>query len=199
MLYRWLFPGVIWRIKTREKHLYLTFDDGPVPEVTPWVLDLLKRYDAKATFFCVGENVFRYPELYNRLIQEGHQVGNHTFNHMPGFKNKRMAYVENIGKAGSLIKSNLFRPPHGQIRFSLRSWLNRRFKVIMWDVLSGDYDKNRSGERCSRDVIKGVRPGSIIVFHDSLKAEKNLRIALPETLKVLSAEGYAFYAIPEGV
>lgn len=197
MLARWFFPGVVWRIKTRKKQLYLTFDDGPVPEVTPWVLDELKKHGAKATFFCVGENVFKYPAIYNRIINEGHGVGNHTFNHLPGFKNKSSVYVENIGKAEDVIKSRLFRPPHGQIRFSLRRWLNKKYKVIMWDVLSGDYDKSRTGEQCSREVIKNVRPGSIIVFHDSLKAEKNLRIALPETILKLKQEEYEFYAIPD--
>lgn len=198
---RWLLPLAVWRIKTNEKKVYLTFDDGPVPEVTPWVLDLLKSQNIKATFFCVGENVGKYPRVYQRVLEEGHRVGNHTFNHRKGFKNKVNTYVGNVMKAETLIHSNLFRPPHGQLWPSLLRKLNLRYKVIMWDVLSGDYDKGRSGEKCFSDVVRNVRCGSIIVFHDSIKARQNLQVALPLTIKALKEMGYEFEVIPfnEGI
>ena len=194
------FPSFIWHIPEKEQVVYLTFDDGPIPETTPWVLSMLKSFNAKATFFCVGDNVRKYPYLYKRLISEGHMTGNHTFNHIIGWKTETADYLENIYKAKELIHSNLFRPPHGVLKNSQFQLIKDDFKVIMWDVLSIDYDKKVSQERCYKNVMNHVRPGSIIVFHDSLKAWKNLKYALPKTLESLSLKGYQFAAIdPERI
>lgn len=189
---RLLFPQAVTRIKTGEKKVYLTFDDGPIPEVTPWVMDLLKEEDIRATFFCVGDNVFKYPEIFNQLIREGHKVGNHTFNHLPAFKTETEQYVQNVVDAEDYIKTDLFRPPHGQLKVALSRSLKKRYKIVFWDLLSCDFDPNKSGEQCLEGIKKYVRPGSIIVFHDSLKAEKNLRYALPKTIEYLKNEGYSF-------
>ncbi len=189
---RLLFPQAITRIKTAEKKVYLTFDDGPIPEVTPWVMDVLKEEDIRATFFCVGENVFKYPEIFNRLVREGHKIGNHTFNHLPAFKTDNQDFVENVSSAEEYIKSDLFRPPHGQFNLRLFRSLKKRYKIVFWDLLSCDFDAQKSGEQCLEGIKKYVRPGSIIVFHDSLKAEKNLRYALPKSIAYLKKEGYTF-------
>lgn len=191
-LFRIFFPHAIWRIKTKEKCVYLTFDDGPVPEVTPWVLDLLEQEGVKATFFCVGDNVFKYPEIYNRMVRDGHRVGNHTFNHMKAFKSDKLDYINNISKAGEYIKSDLFRPPHGQMKLAYSRNIKRKFKIVLWDLLSCDFDQDKTGEDCFQIVKKYTRPGSIIVFHDSLKAELNLRYALPKVIRHLKKEGYRF-------
>lgn len=189
---RLLFPQAITRIKTSERKVYLTFDDGPIPEVTPWVMDVLKDEAIHATFFCVGDNVFKYPEIFNRLFREGHKIGNHTFNHLPAFKNDNQAFVENVTTAEEYIKSNLFRPPHGQFNPRLYRALKKRYKIVFWDLLSCDFDPGKSGDQCFEGIKKYVRPGSVIVFHDSLKAEKNLRYALPKTIEYLKKEGYSF-------
>ncbi len=189
---RWLYPKAIWRVRTRDKVAYLTFDDGPIPEVTPWVLDLLEAENIKATFFCVGDNVFKYPDIFNRIVREGHRVGNHTFNHVPSFKTESDGYIENVNAAEEYIKTDLFRPPHGQLKFALSRNLRKKYTVVFWDVLSCDFDKNKTGDECFQIVKKHIRPGSVIVFHDSLKAEKNLRVALPETIRYLKEQGYRF-------
>jgi peptidoglycan-N-acetylglucosamine deacetylase len=191
------FPSLIWHIPEQENIIYLTFDDGPIPETTPWLLSLLKTYDAKATFFCVGDNVKKYPYLYKRLLNEGHSVGNHTFNHIVGWKTDASEYIENINKAKKLIDSNLFRPPHGLIKNNQYQSIKDEFKVVMWDVLSMDYDKSVSPEQCLKNVITHAKPGSIVVFHDSKKAWENLKYALPKALEYFSALGYSFAPIKQ--
>jgi peptidoglycan/xylan/chitin deacetylase (PgdA/CDA1 family) len=191
-VFRAFFPGAIWRLPQKEKTAYLTFDDGPIPEVTPFVLDLLDKYNIKATFFCVGDNVRKYPEVFEQIRKAGHQVGNHTFNHLQGFKCSTKYYERNAEKADGYIDSPLFRPPHGQFRFPQLLALRKKYKIVMWDVITRDYNQSLSGEFVLNIVKKYVRNGSIIVFHDSLKAEKNLKYALPETIEFLIREGYRF-------
>ena len=199
-LYRALFPGAVWRITSRnEKQLFLTFDDGPIPEVTPWVLDLLDNYNVKATFFCVGDNVAKHPDIFQELLNRGHTVGNHTFNHLQGWKTWAKTYVQNVNKADYFIRSGLFRPPHGLIRFLQAVALMHKYNFIMWDVVSRDYSKYFTGEEVLNNVKKYTRNGSIIVFHDSLKAEKNLRYALPLAIEYLLKEGYTFKKLPESL
>ena len=195
-MYRALFPGAIWRIISREeKQVFLTFDDGPVPEVTPWVLDVLHKYNIKATFFCVGDNIRKHPDVYQEILNRGHLTGNHTFNHLQGWKTRTKNYIENVNKAESYIKTSLFRPPHGHIRFFQLKFLMSRYNVIMWDVVTRDYSKKVSKEQVVENVKKYTRNGSIIVFHDSLKAEKNLHYALPQSIEYLLNEGYSFKLI----
>ncbi len=176
-----------------EKTLFLTFDDGPVPEVTPWVCNQLKRRDIRATFFCVGENVSRYPDIYRRVTEDGHRTGNHSFNHLPAWRCSGKTYFENIELGSGQVKSDLFRPPHGQL-YPWQMWkLKRLFsKVVMWDVLSKDYDNRLSADEVFENVKRYVRPGSIIVFHDSVKAWPRMKKALPKTLDYLIDEGYSF-------
>ena len=189
---RWLFPKAIWRMDPTEKAVYLTFDDGPIPEATPFILDTLKSFDIKATFFMVGDNVSKYPELYERIKAEGHQVGNHTHNHLGAFKHWTVTYIINTFKANELIHAHLFRPPHGLMRWSEYYWLNKHFKVVMWDLVTRDYSKWLTAEDVLDNVKRYVRNGSIITFHDSLKSIDKLRYALPEAIKWLKQEGYAF-------
>ncbi|MDR1860402.1 MAG: polysaccharide deacetylase family protein [Bacteroidales bacterium] len=174
------------------KTVYLTFDDGPVPEVTPWLLDLLKEQDIKACFFCVGENVKKHANIYLRILREGHLTGNHTFNHLVGLKTTVKEYVDNVELAARYIKSALFRPPHGFLRRGQYQILSGRYRIIMWDVVSCDYRRTLTPVHVVDNVMQHVRPGSIITFHDSLKAERNLRIALPDVIKKLKEEGYSF-------
>jgi len=181
-----------------EKLLYLSFDDGPHPAATPFVLDELKRYDARATFFCIGKNVQEYPQLYRRLLLDGHRVGNHTYDHLDGWRTDDKKYLENIRVAARWIDSDLFRPPYGKITRWQSSLLRDapfNYKIVMWEVLSADFDKALSPERCARNVQRRARPGSIVVFHDSEKAFERLRIALPAVLMHFSAMGYRFEAI----
>lgn len=188
-----LYPSLTWKIKTGEKIVYLTFDDGPHPEATPFVLDELKNYGAKATFFCVGKNLQLHPEIADRIISEGHSLGNHTFNHLNGWITNDDLYIENIEQTRSLIKgSNLFRPPYGKIKKSQIRRIRPRYRIIMWNVLSFDFDKNTSPEQCFQNVITQVNPGSIVVFHDSAKAFNNLKKALPCTLQYLKKNGFRF-------
>ncbi|MDO5572079.1 MAG: polysaccharide deacetylase family protein [Bacteroidales bacterium] len=191
-LFRMLFTESIWRLQGHPKCVYLTFDDGPIPEVTPWVLDLLDLYGIKATFFCVGDNVKRNPELFQEMKNRGHRVGNHTMNHIqaPGYSIKR--YLSNVEKANEVIKSNLFRPPHGWMKRNQSLALKRHYRIVMWDVVTRDYSKKLSGEQVLENVKKFARNGSVIVFHDSLKAEKNLRYALPRAIEWLLRQGYDF-------
>ena len=194
LIYRTLFPYLVWSIPS-EDTVYLTFDDGPIPEVTPWVLEQLEQYKAKATFFCVGDNVRRNPDLYDSIIKSGHAIGNHTMHHLNGWKTSDEQYITNVKECSSYVTSNLFRPPYGKIRFSQSKILRRKYTIIMWDVLSRDYDDSYTGDECFTIVKRKTRPGSIVVFHDSLKAESRMRIALPKTLEYLSSQGYRFGTI----
>lgn len=192
-----LFPGLIWKINGPQKTIHLTFDDGPIPEVTPWVLDTLLQFDARATFFCVGDNVQKYPAIYERLLEEGHSVGNHTNNHLSGWATENLTYFHNIRHCARKVQSNLFRPPYGKMKPSQVHFLQRHYHIVMWDVLSGDFDKDIRPEECAQNVIQHAGSGSIVVFHDSLKAEANLRYALPQVLEHFTAEGYLFEALPQ--
>ncbi|GHT37476.1 polysaccharide deacetylase [Bacteroidia bacterium] len=175
-----------------EKCVYLTFDDGPIPGITPWVLDTLDKYAVKATFFCVGDNVRKYPDIYDRIIEKGHQVGNHTFNHIQGIGFLTSHYLANVEKAGQYIKSRLFRPPHGHLRLPQVLKLRKKYDIIMWDVVTRDYSPRMTPGKVFDVVKKYTRNGSFIVFHDSLKAEKNMKEALPRSIEWLQSEGYAF-------
>ena len=199
-----IYPSLMWNFSREEKAIYLTFDDGPHPEITPWVLKLLKEYNAKATFFCVGENIEKYPETFKQILAEGHSVGNHTYNHLNGWKTSTSAYLENIDKAESAIikyalvkiKNKLFRPPYGKPRLSqLKKLKKLNYQVVMWEVLSGDFDQKINSEECYSNVIENSKNGSIIVFHDSEKAINHLRYTLPKVLEYYKSKGYAFRKI----
>jgi len=193
-----LFPNTVWRIEDPvRKTVYLTFDDGPIPEVTPWVLDLLDKYAIKATFFCVGDNVRKYAYLYEDILDSGHRVGNHTFNHLQGWLTAPKKFLTNTREADKLIGSTLFRPPHGHMIFPQPLLLKREgYKIVMWDVVTRDYNQKLPPERVLENVKKHTRDGSIVVFHDSLKAEKNMKYALPRAIEWLKGEGYTFELIP---
>ncbi|MDD2298404.1 MAG: polysaccharide deacetylase family protein [Fermentimonas sp.] len=198
IFYRLLFPNSVWRLRVPDKKtVYLTFDDGPIPEVTPWVLSVLNKYNVKATFFCVGDNVRKYRYIYDQLINEGHRTGNHTFHHMQGWLNSPVKFLDDTKEADILIKSPLFRPPHGHMIFPQPGLLKKNgYKIIMWDVVTRDYSKYMNPEQVLENVKKYTRDGSVIVFHDSLKAEKNLRYALPLAIEWLHEQGYSFELIP---
>lgn len=187
-----IYPQAVWRKSSLEKKIYLTFDDGPVPEITTGVLDLLKQEQIKATFFCVGENVTKNPEIYQRILNEKHAVGNHTFNHINGWNTHGNQYLRNVIKCAEVVDSKLFRPPYGRIKKSQLAQINKQYSVIMWDVLSGDYDKNTSPEQCLSNVVKNVRNGSVVVFHDSYKAQKNMQYALPLFIRFAKEQGFEF-------
>ena len=193
-----LFPKRTWEISTSHKEIFLTFDDGPHPVHTAFVLDELKKYNAKATFFCIGKNVAAYPEVYRRIIEEGHAIGNHTHNHVNAWKVRAGDYLENIRLARQYIDSNLFRPPYGKINsFLVNQLLSPAYKMstIMWTVLSGDFDRGITKERCLENVLLHTTAGSIVVFHDSDKAQERMRFALPEVLKYFSEKGYVFGSV----
>jgi len=185
-----------WDLKGNHRTVYLTFDDGPTPVVTPWVLNQLARADAKATFFCLGRNVDKYPDLYRQILSSGHSVGNHSYSHLKGFRSGVRRYMDDIHLAKGLIDSKLFRPPYGRILPGQVNAVLREYDIIMWDVLSIDYNNSLGGERVYQNVIKNVKEGSIIVFHDSEKAADNLYYALPRTLDYLREEGYAMHSMP---
>jgi len=189
---RFFLKGVTWRKDSDSKKIYLTFDDGPIPEVTPWVLDILDKYNVKATFFCVGDNVRKYPDIYQEVISRGHKTGNHTYNHIRGFLNSTVDYIDNVKLASGYIKSNLFRPPHGDLRLAQVYILRKDFEIIQWDVISRDYNSNLSGDEVLNIVKKYTRNGSIIVFHDSLKAKKNMMYAMPKSIEYLKSKGFEF-------
>ena len=172
--------------------VYLTFDDGPIPEATPFILDVLRSEGVKATFFCVGDNVRKYPELFQQILDEGHGVGNHTHNHIGGLRHTIKEYSYNVEKANAYIHSRLMRPPHGWMRLSQYAWLSRKFKVVMWDVVTRDYSKWLTAEDVVNNVKKYARNGSIITFHDSLKSIEKLKTALPQSIRWLKEQGYAF-------
>lgn len=198
---KWIFPNYVWDIPNDGQKVFLTFDDGPTPEITEWVLEQLKKYNAKATFFCIGNNIEKYPEIFQKTIAEGHTIGNHTFSHLKGWKTSNEDYLENVKLCQSQIPSrnfgtksqisNLFRPPYGKIKPSQSKRLRKLgYKIIMWDVLSRDYDQTISATQCLENVLPNVKTGSIIVFHDSLKAEHNLKYVLPKTLEFLKENGF---------
>jgi peptidoglycan/xylan/chitin deacetylase (PgdA/CDA1 family) len=184
------FPSLIWRVKTRSKLIYLTFDDGPVPEVTPQVLDILDAFGWKATFFCVGENVVKYPDLYQEILARGHRTGNHSYNHIRGFRYATEEYVQNVKKASEMIQSKLFRPPHGRIKLAQLKALRKEYDIVMWDVITYDYDRKRSPERILKTIRRNLRKGSVVVFHDSLKAKENVLEVLPKALAFWQSKGY---------
>ncbi|MBA4198608.1 MAG: polysaccharide deacetylase family protein [Chitinophaga sp.] len=186
------YPSLIWQMNAKGKNVYLTFDDGPHETVTPFVLDELKKYNAKATFFCIGKNVRTHTDIYKRIIEEGHAVGNHTFNHVNGWETDDITYLSDVANAATVIDSNLFRPPYGRIKLSQIKHLRNNYKIIMWNVLSGDFDTELSPQQCLLNVTENAGNGSIVVFHDSAKAWERLKIALPKSLEYLSAKGYQF-------
>ena len=193
-----LYPQCVWSIPSDEKIIYLSFDDGPHPSITPFVLDELKKYNAEASFFCIGKNVLAYPEVYKRIINEGHATGNHSFNHLNGWKTSDSKYLDDIAAAKKCINSNLYRPPYGRIKRSqLRQLSTNRFnlKTVMWTVLSGDFNEKLSPEDCLQNVLSKTKPGSIIVFHDSEKANIRMRYALTASLEYFKGEGYRFKKI----
>lgn len=192
---QFFFPRLIFSMSAQKPVLYLTFDDGPIPEVTPWVLRVLAKYKAKASFFCVGNNVEKNPAIYRQILAEGHSVGNHTYSHLNAITTKVKDYVSNVEKCAGLVSSELFRPPYGRIRPKITKRLHSKYRIVMWDVLSGDFDTKLPPEKCLRNVIKHAKPGSIVVFHDSLKAKDRLTYVLPRVLKYYAMRGYEFKAL----
>lgn len=206
-----MFPNYIWDIQNNDKVIYLTFDDGPTPEITDWTLEVLKQYEAKATFFCIGNNIEKHPNIFQNILKEGHSIGNHTHNHIKGWRSSTEFYVENVAEAERTIKlqegfqssndsgpeiGSLFRPPYGQITPAQgKQLMVLGYKIVMWDVLSFDWDKNISQEACLEKVITNTKKGSVVVFHDSLKASKNMTYSLPKVLKHFSDHGYTFKSI----
>jgi peptidoglycan/xylan/chitin deacetylase (PgdA/CDA1 family) len=194
-----LYPTCLWNYpaKPGEKRIYLSFDDGPHATATPFVLDQLRKYNAKASFFCIGKNVMAEPGIYKRVLLEGHRVGNHTFNHPNGWKTDNKIYLQNIEQARTLIDSDLFRPPYGRATaFQIRNLIEKlHYKIVMWDVLSGDFDPKVDGKEAAERVIQKSKSGSIVVFHDSAKAYRVLEVALPIVLAYFSGEGYSFETI----
>ena len=199
-----IFPNYVWDVTNAENKIYLTFDDGPIPEITEWVLAELKKYEAKATFFCIGDNIQKYPEIFEKVINEGHSIGNHTFNHLNGWKTSTKGYIENSiqwsvisgqseNNKQKTTSNKLFRPPYGKLKLSQSKKLRQLgYKIIMWDVLSADYDMSVSPEKCLENVLKNVTSGSIIVFHDSVKAFPNLQYTLPKALNFWQEKGFVF-------
>lgn len=203
-LIKTIFSNYVWRIPTREKIVYLTFDDGPTPEITDWVLNQLQQHQAKATFFCIGNNIEKYPSIFNRILANGHAIGNHTFNHVKGWKTSTITYLNEVDACDKIIRktainsleSLLFRPPYGKIKPSQATLLRKKgFRIMMWDVLSEDYDTSVSKEKCLQNVLDNLEPGSLIVFHDSVKAFPNLEYCLPKTLAFLAEKGYKMNVI----
>ena len=182
----------MWRMNTDEKAVYLTFDDGPIPEATPFVLDTLDKFGIKATFFMVGDNVHKHPATYRMVVERGHRIGNHTFNHIGGFRHSSKDYLENTDKANAFLNTNLFRPPHGWMRMLQFRLLRKHYRVVMWDLVTRDYSKRLTAEDVVNNVKRYTRNGSIITFHDSLKSIDKLRTALPESLQWLKEQGYTF-------
>jgi peptidoglycan/xylan/chitin deacetylase (PgdA/CDA1 family) len=191
---RKIYKHAVFNKPSEQLVVYLTFDDGPIPEITPWVLETLAQYKAQATFFCIGDNVRKYPEVFNAVKASGHSIGNHTFNHLNAWKVSKTAYLQNIEQCSALVNSRLFRPPYGKITPALLKHLTQvlNYEVILWDVLSADFDTTITGEQCYHNVMNNVQNGSIIIFHDSLKAEERLRYALPRVLKFLQEREFTF-------
>jgi len=196
-IFRWLYPQAIWRMNPNEKSIYLTFDDGPIPEITPWVLDLLDTYHIKATFFVVGDNVKKHPAEFQMIVERGHCVGNHTYNHLKGFEHNTATYMANVEKVEEYFTTNLFRPPHGHMGLSQYNALKKSYKIIMWDLVTRDYSKHLDGKQVLENIKKYSRNGSIITFHDSIKAQKNIEYALPLSIEWLLEQGYEFKTFSE--
>jgi peptidoglycan-N-acetylglucosamine deacetylase len=190
-IFTYVLPAsLIWQVKTDDKSVYLTFDDGPIPDLTDEILEILEKFNARATFFCVGENVKRYREIYERILAKGHSTGNHTHHHLKGWSVNCAEYMSDIGEAAKHIDSGFFRPPYGLMTYKQAKNLSKEYKVVMWSVLTRDYDPAVSKEECLQTAIDGVKPGSIIVFHDNLKAREKVLYALPLLLEHLEKEGY---------
>jgi len=189
---RWIYSKAIWKINTSEKVLYLTFDDGPNNEVTSFVLEELKKYNAKATFFCLGHRAISNPDLIERLLEVGHGIGNHSFSHLNGFTTRKKDYLDDIYRADEVLKSKLFRPPYGKMKLPQYNKIKDKFKIVMWDVMPGDFDASIDGEQCFKNVVDNASRGSIIVLHDSEQAFPRLKIALPKLLKHYTELGYRF-------
>lgn len=193
-----IFPKAIWRMNPLEKKIYLTFDDGPIPEVTPWVLSVLKQENIKATFFCVGANVVKNPEIFNQIVTEKHSVGNHTFNHLNGWNTDTNKYIENVNSCSEVVHSTLFRPPYGKLKNTQIDQLTsniqhpKPYSIIMWDILSGDYDAATTPEKCLKNTTDNLRNGSIILFHDSVKAKQKMEYALPRFIVYAKENGFEF-------
>lgn len=196
-----LFPKYIWELPNTEKKIYLTFDDGPIPEITEWVLELLKKEEIKATFFCIGENIQKHPEVFKQIISDNHTIGNHTFNHLKGWNTSTKKYLENVELCNSVFEkysisnfqSKLFRPPYGKIKKNqAKELIKLGYKIIMWDVLSYDYDNSLNAERCLNNTLKNISTGSTIVFHDSNKSKRNLKQVLPKLIQQLKEKGFEF-------
>jgi peptidoglycan/xylan/chitin deacetylase (PgdA/CDA1 family) len=193
-----LYPNLTWNKSPNARCIYLTFDDGPIPIVTPFVLNILKLYDAKATFFCIGDNVSKHPEIFEQVKNDGHAIGSHTYNHLNGWDTKDEAYLDNFQQADKLINSNLFRPPYGRIKKSQIKLLKATkpgLNIIMWSILSRDYDQTLDPEKCLENVLKNTKAGDIVLFHDSLKAKERMEYALPRALEYWSREGYEFKSL----
>jgi peptidoglycan/xylan/chitin deacetylase (PgdA/CDA1 family) len=192
--FRALYPQATFRMNPKERAVYLTFDDGPIPEVTPWVLALLESYSIKATFFMVGDNIRKHPEEFRMVVDAGHRIGNHTYNHIRGFEYTAEQYLENVEKANALMHTDIFRPPHGHVGFRQYHTLKKHYRIIMWDLVTRDYSKRMTPEKVLANVKHYVRNGSIITFHDSLKSwgNGNLQYALPRAIEYLKQEGYEF-------
>lgn len=192
-----LAADLLWNVDEVEKNIYVTFDDGPTPGVTLEILDILDRFNAKSTFFCIGGNVKSHPDLYAEIIKRGHRTGNHTWNHMNGWEYSDFSYFRNVLECSEVVTSSLFRPPYGKIKRSQVRGLKDRFTIVMWDVLSGDWREDLSVEKCISNVINHAKEGSIVVFHDSMKAKKNMLSTLPVVLSHFAEKGYHFKALPE--
>lgn len=194
---KFLYPKRLWHFSRKQKAIYLTFDDGPIPEVTPWVLEQLKHHNAKATFFCIGANIEKHPTIFEQIKAEGHRVGNHTFNHLNASKTSFTDYIKNTEKAANHFKTPfLFRPPYGKLDHAkANALLKKGYKIVMWDVLSADFDPKITPEECLNNILKNTQNGSIIVFHDSLKSQEKLRYSLPKVLEFYAGKGVAFKAI----
>jgi len=194
-LLKWYYPSLTWNKTRAQSVIYLTFDDGPIPDVTDFVLKTLKSFSAKATFFCIGDNIVKHPDVFKKLSDEGHRIGNHTFNHLKGWKTDDDVYLQNFRKCQELTGTNLFRPPYGRIKKSQIASLRKQYpdlEIVMWDVLSGDFDQNLAPEKCFQNVIRHTGNGAIIVFHDSLKAFDRLKYTLPKALQYFQDQGYTF-------
>ena len=194
-LLRWVYPQALWRIAPTDRAVYLTFDDGPIPEATPFILETLERYDAHATFFMVGDNARRYPQLLEEVRRRGHRIGNHTFHHLGGLRHSADEYLADTLQADELLHTDLFRPPHGWMQYNQYRCLRQRFRIVMWDVLTRDYSRSLTAQDVLDNVKRYTRPGSIITFHDSLKSIDKLHTALPQALEWLRANDYEFRTI----